>query len=120
MNESFEDNRVRSGRSLKPSYLLQLVVGLCVLIASLFAAIFSARLGLALFLCGLIGICPLLAVPAISEAICKIAESRGAQPGSWFDADIKREKSRFGPLRAYRLFGHPIGRGSKSSRPPPK
>jgi hypothetical protein len=47
---------------------------------------------------------------ALADLIAHIAEKKGIQPGSWFIADIEREKKHYGPLRANRLFGHPIGK----------
>ncbi len=42
--------------------------------------------------------------------IAHIAEKKGKQPDYWFIADIEREKKHYGPLRANRLFGHPLGK----------
>jgi hypothetical protein len=50
---------------------------------------------------------------AIAQWIAKRAELSGAQPGSLYEIDVEREKRRYGPLRANRLFGHPIGKSRK-------
>jgi hypothetical protein len=54
-----------------------------------------------------------MSTEAISEWLAKRAEQAGRQPGVLYEADVKREKRRYGPLRANRLFGHPIGKCEK-------
>lgn len=49
----------------------------------------------------------------IAHLITKKAELAGTQPNPLFDIDITREKRRYGPLRANRIFGHPVGGGKK-------
>jgi hypothetical protein len=50
---------------------------------------------------------------AIAQFISKRAEQSGTQPGAFLVVDVEREKRRYGPLRANRLFGHSIGREEK-------
>ena len=108
MNKSEEDEHEYI-RLLKPSFALKTMVwlfGFLFLITALIlkatTAVVIAIVMLNIFSFGLSG--------AIADLITHIAEKKGIQPNQWFIADIEREKKHYGPLRANRLFGHPIGK----------
>ena len=104
-------------RLLKPSSLLYILVVAgnliaLVLIALLFIAAesaFPAILITLLFGFGFIW----MTTEAIAEWIAKHVEQAGVKPGALYEIDVRREKRRYGPLRANRLFGHPIGKSEK-------
>jgi len=97
-------------RLLKPSFTLKIVVWLVVFAISLAVAlIFDITQTLfIIFLATNYFIFEI--ITPIANLIAKLAERNGKQPSIWFVADVKREKKHFGPLRANRLFGHPLGK----------
>ncbi len=97
-------------RLLKSSWTLKIVVWLVSFLVSLIVAlIFDATIILLIVFFALNYLVFELTTP-IADFITSKAEQKRKQPGTWFIADIEREKKHYGPLRANRLFGHPLGR----------
>ena len=98
-------------RLLKPSWALRIAVSIFVLMPSLAAAFIFRDSGWILLGVTLVGLAPIVLVEPIAELITKRAEAKRFPPSRWFKIDIKREQQFYGPLRARRLFGHPLGGG---------
>ena len=111
------DNNLNTGgssvkhiRLLKPSSVLYLFVGLLIFLVALAIVLFFKNMGMVFFISALIGVTPFILVKPLAYMIAHKAESKGCRLKSWFVPDVEREKNHYGPLRANRLFGHPIGR----------
>ncbi|MEM7804471.1 MAG: hypothetical protein AAF545_06060 [Pseudomonadota bacterium] len=96
-------------RLLKPSAELYVAVGLLIVAIAVVIGLSCRTYGIALFWSLIFGFGPLGLVPLICSALAQRAEQRQVGPGTWYVIDVEREKNRYGPLRAHRLFGHPIG-----------
>ena len=96
-------------RLLKASISLKVAVFFIILSMTLLMAYIFSAFELSLLL-GLILLFPFVLTNITTEIITRIAEKRNTEPNPWFDADIEREKRRYGPLRAKRKFGHTIGK----------
>jgi hypothetical protein len=97
-------------RLLTPSLHLKIVVWLVTFSVSLiFAFIYDATIVLLIVFLALNILVFSLTTP-IADLIASIAENKRKQPSMWFDPDVEREKKHYGPLRANRLFRHPIGK----------
>jgi len=97
-------------RLLKPSSVLYLFVGVLIFLVALVIVLFFENMGMVFFITALIGVTPFILVKPLAYMIARKAESKGCGLNSWFVPDVEREKLHYGPLRAHRLFGHPIGR----------
>lgn len=105
-----KETRVEFIRLLKASWTLKVVVWLVSFVVSLITAlIFDATIILLIAFFALNYLVFELTTP-IANFIASKAEQKRKQPGTWFVADIDREKQHYGSLRANRLFGHPLGR----------
>ena len=119
MPSAFDKNdpEIIRTRLLKPSghlYFLIVVGNLIVLIliAFLFLAAETAFWAILITLVFGLGFIWMF-TEAITDWIAKRAEQSGAHPGVFYEVDVKREKRRYGPFRANRLFGQPIGKSEK-------
>jgi positive regulator of sigma E activity len=111
------DNNLNTGgssvkhiRLLKPSFVLYLLVGILVLIVAFIITYLFTNLATVFVISALIGLSPLILIKPFAYMIARHAESKGCGLNYWFVPDVEREKLHYGPLRAHRLFGHPIGR----------
>ena len=96
-------------RLLQPSLALYGVVGLLATLAYFAVGVALLSFQFALFLFVFIAPTLLAIVEPICSACARRAELKQVGPGPWYDIDVEREKAFYGPLRANRLFGHPIG-----------
>jgi len=110
-----KDTEILKAQLLKPSSQLYFlaVVG-CLIVLGLIAAIVILVSDLSLaFVAFVYSLCfgfIWMFAETLSEWIAKRAELSGKSPGLLYVPDVLREERRYGPLRAARLFGHPIGR----------
>ncbi|MCX7554417.1 hypothetical protein OS175_11035 [Marinicella sp. S1101] len=105
-----ETDRVRL---LEPSFSLYLWVGVVVFMVWVILIATVIPSGYVIPVVIVLSVAPSVAVKPVAHLIAKIAEQKKARPGLWFKADAEREKRRYGPLRAHRLFGHKIGTKKK-------
>ena len=94
-------------RYLRPTWRLRLAVGLPIFL--IFHAVYLVYPHLLLWflLLELLGISlGGLVAYTVLRILTKNAERRQRQPDEWYSADAKRERRVYGPLKAYRLFGH--------------
>lgn len=111
---SSESHTVERIRLLKPSAELYGAVGLLILAVCAVIWVMCQTYGMALFWTFILGFGPLGLVAPFCSAIAQRAEQRQVGPGTWYAIDVEREKRRYGPLRAHRLFGYPVGDQSPS------
>ncbi len=104
-----ENAEVKRIRLLKPSAALYLVLGLAVLLVWAALAFLLFPLQYALVFLAFFALAPIGVIKPLAFAISKRAEYAQTEKGQWFEFDVEREKRRYGPLRANRRFGHPIG-----------
>jgi hypothetical protein len=108
---NIKDSSVKYIRLLKPSFVLYLLVGLLIyIIVSAFVYFILNNVGTIIVISIFFGLSPLVFVKPIAYMIARTAESKGCGLSYWFVPDVEREKKHYGPLRANRLFGHPLGR----------
>ena len=91
------------------------MLALCILALTSLVGVIFHDLGVALMIVAFVGVGPLVLVEPVAEILARRAEQRREEPGTWYVVDIEREQKRYGVLRAHRFFGHPIGRGKKST-----
>ena len=110
MTTSDEDSSVKHIRLLRATGLTRGLISLALFVVALIIGIMYGSVGLMLFIVGFVWASLLALVRPIGRAMSQHAEQRRIEPGLWFEIDVDREKERYGPIRAHRLFGHPLGR----------
>ena len=113
-SKNHENNDFERVRLLKPSVALYMVVTVAILLVWICIAFLLLPDEAALLFLALFVLAPVAVINPIAAAIAKRAERSRVKPGGWFEVDIQREKRRYGPLRAKRLFGHPVGKDEES------
>ena len=109
MNKANE-NKHEYIRLLKPSFALKTMVWFVAFLLSLIIALFFDSMTSVLVVIVLLNTLGFGFSSALADLTASIAERKRIQPNQWFIADIEREKKHYGPLRANRLFGHPLGK----------